>query len=76
MNTISLADPGGHRQRMPPPPNRINFFHFHIHFCRKVYVSEVGAPQWVGAPPTGNPGSATEYAMSLILQCFSAHIIL
>ena len=40
---------------MPPPPNRIHFFHFRIHFHRKVYASEVGAPP----PPTGNPGSAT-----------------
>ena len=36
-----------------PLPNRINFFRFRIRFHRKVYASEVGAP------PTGNPGSAT-----------------
>ena len=47
----ALADPGGHRQHMPP--NRINFFHFRIHFCQKVYASEVGTPPWVGAPPNG-----------------------
>ena len=29
-----------------------------IHFCRKVPASEVGAPQWVCAPPVGNPGFA------------------
>ena len=66
---IALADPGGALRRPPPPPNRINFFHFHIRFCRKVYTSEVGAPQWIGAPPppppTGNPGSATELVLFL-----------
>ena len=48
----------------PPPPNRINFFHFCICFSGKVYTSEVGTPpQRVGAPPppTGNPGSTTDY---------------
>ena len=45
------------------PPNRINFFHFCIHFCQKVYASEVGAPPmgWFPPPPMGNPGSATGY---------------
>ena len=43
------------------PPNRINFFHFHIRFCQKVYASEVSAP------PTGNPGSATAPGLSLLL---------
>ena len=54
---MSLADPGGAAGMHPP--NRINFFHFCIRFHEKVYVSEVGTPQRVGAPPTGNPGSAT-----------------
>ena len=27
-------------------PNRIHFFRFCIHFCQKVYASEVGTPQW------------------------------
>ena len=37
----------------PPPPNRIQFFHFRTCFCQKVPTSEVGAPphQWLGAPP-------------------------
>ena len=58
---LSLADPGGRRGARPP--NRINFFRFHICFRQKVYVLEVGAPppQRVGAPPTGNPGSATAF---------------
>ena len=42
----TLADPG-----RPPPPNRINCFHFRIHFHRKVYVSEVGAPPNGSVPP-------------------------
>ena len=32
-----------------PPPNRIQFFRFHIHFCQKAPTSEVSAPpppQW------------------------------
>ena len=48
----SLANPGGHH-RHPPPPQQAQFFRFHIHFHQKAPVSEVGAPK------TGNPGSAT-----------------
>ena len=56
----TLADPGGGAAGARPP-NRINFFCFRIRFHQKVYTSEIGAhPQRVGAPPTGNPGSATE----------------
>ena len=62
---IPLADPGGRRWCVPPPPNRINFFHFCICFRQKVYVSEVGAPppppNGSAPPPTENPGSATAY---------------
>ena len=54
----SIGGSRGRRRRATP--NRINFFHFCIRFCQKMYASEVGTPQWVGAPPTGNPGSATE----------------
>ena len=32
-----------------PPSNGTQFFHFHIHFRQKAPVSEVGAPQRVGA---------------------------
>ena len=48
--TFTLADPGGRRPR-PPPPNRINFFRFHIRFCQKVYASEVGTPPTGRRPP-------------------------
>ena len=41
------------------PPNRINFFHFHIQFCRKVYALEVSTPPTGQHPPMGNPGSTT-----------------
>ena len=45
-----------------PPPNETQFFCFCIHFDQKALTSEIGAPQRVGAqPPTGNPGSATEF---------------
>ena len=58
---MSLLIGGSRGRRRRAPPNRINFFHFHIRFCRKVYASEVGAPPPNGSapPPTGNPGSAT-----------------
>ena len=36
-----------------PPPNRIQFFRFHIHFCQKVPMSEVGAPPTARRPPQG-----------------------
>ena len=36
-----------------PPPNRINFFHFHIRFHQKVYASEVGTPSMGQQPPNG-----------------------
>ena len=48
----------------PPPPNRIHFFRFHIRFHRKVYASEVGAP------PMGNPGSATVSVMCICTHNF------
>ena len=35
------------------PPNRIQFFCFHIHFCRKVPTSEVGTPTTARCPPNG-----------------------
>ena len=47
-----------------PPPNRFNFFCFCIHFHRKVYVPEVGAPPMGQCPLMGNPGSATDRAIT------------
>ena len=48
----SLADPGG-GDAARAPPNRINFFGFHIRFHRKVYVLEVGVPPTGRRPPNG-----------------------
>ena len=66
----SLADPGGAAGMRPP--NRIQFFCFHTCFCWKAYVSEVGTPQWVSAPPMGNPGSATAHTCKTCLACLSS----
>ena len=56
----ALEDPGA-----PPAhtPNGIQFFRFHIHFCRKAYMSEVTAPPPPTGrhPPMGNPGSTPVY---------------
>ena len=41
-----------------PPPNGIQFFRFHVRFRQNAPTSEVGAPC---PPPTGNPGSATDF---------------
>ena len=59
------------------PPNRIQFFHFCICFCQKAPTSEVGAPQRLGTPPTGNPGSATDYSVNIeLLFTFFANDLL
>ena len=42
---------GGRRRHVPP--NRINFFRFHICFSGKVYTLEVGAPPTGRCPPNG-----------------------
>ena len=52
-----MADPGG---AAGARPYRSRFFHFDIQIFRNVATSGVGAPYEVGAPPMGNPGSATE----------------
>ena len=44
---------GGRCHQRPPPPNRIQFFHFCTHFCQKVPTSEVGAPPTARRPPNG-----------------------
>ena len=64
-----LADPEG--AAGAPPPNGIKFFHFRIRFHQKVPASEVGAPQRLGALPTGNPGSATAIPMAYSLFIFN-----
>ena len=52
----SLADLGACRHA----PYGTQFFHFCIHFCRKVPVLGVHAPRTGPRPPTGNPRSATD----------------
>ena len=59
LNTcMSLVDLGGACQ-VHATPYGTQFFHFSIHFHQKAPTSEGHAPQWVHAPPMGNPGSAT-----------------
>ena len=54
----TLADPGGALPARAPQGSR--FFRFDIQIFRNIAASGVGAPHEVGAPTTGNPGSATE----------------
>ena len=55
---------GGSRRGRParaPPPQVSQFFRFDIQNFRNVTASGVHTPSYeVHAPPTGNPGSATE----------------
>ena len=68
-----LADPGG-ALLAHAPPNRINFFHFRIRFCQKVYASEVGAPpQQVGAPLNGK--SWIRHCMQCSKACMHSQLI-
>ena len=47
---------GGRARRTPPPPHGTQFFHFHIHFHRRVPMSEVHAPPpLMGARPPPPP---------------------
>ena len=59
---IPVADLGGHTQHTPPPQSKI--FLISCSFSENLTKSYVGAPQRVGAPPTGNPGSAPVYHYS------------
>ena len=72
MSWLSIGGSRGRcRRPHPPPPNGIKFFHFRIRFHQKVPASEVGAPQRLGALPTGNPGSATAIPMAYSLFIFN-----
>ena len=64
-NLLSLIIGGSRGLRRRTPPNRVQFFRFCICFHQKVPMSEFGAPQRLGAPPTRNPGSATVDASCL-----------
>ena len=56
INAYTYADQGGVTGARPSPYGT-KFFHFRIHFHRKVPASEVDSHQRVGAQ---NPGSATD----------------
>ena len=55
----ALADPGGAAGVPPPPPQQDQFLSFSHMFSLKSVRIGGWHPQRVGAPPTGNPGSAT-----------------
>ena len=55
---MALADPGGHYQCAPPPTESISFVFAYV-FAEKCTHWRLAPPPRVGAPPTGNPGSAT-----------------
>ena len=56
------------------PPNRIQFFGFHMCFCQKVPVLEVGTPNSSAPPPQENPGSATD--QYLVHTCYGTSVTL
>ena len=56
---INSGGSRGRRRRAPPYGSR--FFRFDIQIFRNIAASGVGTPPYeVGAPPMGNPGSATD----------------
>ena len=59
---MSLADPGGHCQHVPPPPPQqdpiLSFSHMFL--PKSTHVRGWRPPNGSASPPTGNPGSATE----------------
>ena len=65
-------------QGAPParaPPYRSRFFRFDIQIFRNIAASGVGVPPYeVGAPPTGNPGSATANLHTIALTMVSIRI--
>ena len=56
--TFSVADLRG-AQRTRAPPSQPIFFHFHAVFRKNWANSMLAPPPGVGAPPLGNPRSAT-----------------
>ena len=56
----SLVDPGGSPRARPPPTGSISFVFAYV-FAKKCTHRRLAPPQQVGAPPTGNPGSATDH---------------
>ena len=58
VTTVTVVDPGG-AAGVPPPLHGSRFFRFDIQIFRNVAASGL-APPTRSAPPTENPGSATE----------------
>ena len=54
----ALADPGGRRRRAPPQQDPFLSF-LHTFSPKSVCIGGQRPPPTGGAPPTGNPGSAT-----------------
>ena len=56
---------GGSRGAPPaPPPNRIQFFRFHMFLPKSAHIGGWHSPQWLSTPPTRNPGSAIDMEAS------------
>ena len=67
---------GGGRRARPPYGSR--FFHFDMQNFQNIAASGVhGPPYEVHAPPTGNPGSATDvvYHMLVLVATMTLRII-
>ena len=65
----AVADPGGTAGMRPTPQRGSISFIFAYVFAKKCTCWRSATPQWVGAPPTGNPGSATAKE-NLFYKCF------
>ena len=63
----ALADLGG-ACRVHATPYGTQFFHFHIHFHQKCLRRGSMPPLTGPRPPTGNPGSATEKDVLLLIK--------
>ena len=77
-SNLPYTNIGGSRGHPPPPTGSISFLFTHV-FAKKCTRRRSVPPQRVGAPPTGNPGSATDkhYDMNInavIISCGPTNI--